>query len=155
MRVILQEKVANLGNVGDQVMVKRGYGRNYLVPLGKAVFATKENIAEFEKNRAEFEKKAAQVLVEAQQKSEKLANKSFTIETQASEEGKLFGSIGPRDVANAVSQQGIEVAKSEVRMPRGPIRQVGEYEVDLQLHSEVITTIKINVIATSAVTQGQ
>lgn len=147
MRVILQEKVANLGNVGDLVTVKSGFARNYLFPSGKALRATKENIAEFEKRRAELEKKAAEVLAVAKARGEELQNLVVTIPAQASEEGKLFGSVGPRDIADAAIQAGSELAKSEVLMPEGPIRQIGEYDIQLQLHSEVIASMKVKVVA--------
>jgi large subunit ribosomal protein L9 len=147
MRVILQEKVANLGDVGDQVSVKPGYGRNFLLPQGKAVMATADNIADFEKRRAELEKKAAEVLASAEKRAGELAKVTVTIEAQASDEGKLFGSVGPRDVADAVTETGIELAKSEVLLPEGPIRAVGEYDVAVQLHSEVVTNIKVEVVA--------
>lgn len=149
MRVILQEKVAKLGKVGDQVEVKPGYGRNYLIPNGIAVPATEKNIAEFEKRRIEFEKKAAEVLTVAQARAEKLKDLTVTIEVQASEEGKLFGSVGLRDVVDAVSKQGIDIEKREVLLPEGPIRQVGEYAISLQLHSEVVVAIKVKIVAAS------
>lgn len=147
MKVILQEKLANLGDVGDQVTVKSGYARNYLLPFGKAVLATQENIAEFEKHRAELEKKSAEHLAEAQARADKLKNLEIEINVQASEEGKLFGSVGPRDIAMAVSEKGFELAKSEVLMPEGPIRQVGDYDIDLHLHGEVNATIKLKITA--------
>lgn len=149
MRVILQEKIANLGDIGTQVMVSRGYARNYLIPLGKAVPATDANMAEFEKHREDLEKRAVVVLTEARQRAEKLTNTVVIIESQAGEEGKLFGSVGPRDVANAATKSGIELAKSEVRMPQGPIRQLGEYDIDVQLHSEVAAVIKVKVVPQS------
>lgn len=147
MRVILQEKVPNLGSVGDQVMVKRGFARNYLIPLGKAILANANNLVEFEKRRAELEKKAADVLVQAQQRADKLGAVVVTIESQAGEEGKLFGSIGTRDIAEAVTASGVELNKSEVRMPQGPIRQVGEYDIDIQLHHEIVAKVKVKIVA--------
>lgn len=146
MRIILQEKIANLGNVGDQVTVKAGYARNYLFPLEKAVPATAVNIAEFDQRRTELEKKAAEVLAAAKSRAEHLGNLSVSIPVQASDEGKLFGSVGPRDIVEAVNQTGNELAKSEVLMPEGPIRQLGEYEITLQLHSEVTSTIKVKIV---------
>lgn len=145
MRVILQEKVAKLGKVGDQVTVKRGYGRNFLIPQGKAVMATPENIEVFERNRAELEKRAAEVLAQAQARFEKLADLVVTIMAQAGEGGKLFGSVGARDVADAVTAAGVELEKSEVRLPEGPIRQTGEFEIGVYLHSEVTGNIKVVV----------
>lgn len=147
MRVILQEKIANLGNVGDQVTVKRGFGRNYLIPNDKAVLATSVNIALFEKRRAELEKAEALHLAEAKARAKVLADLTVKIETKAGEEGRLFGSIGPRDVAEAITKAGQEVSKSEVNMPEGPIRTVGEYTIGITLHGEVHTTVKVEVIA--------
>jgi len=147
MQVILQEKVPNLGTVGDKVTVKPGYARNFLLPFGKATRATAENVAEFEKRRAELEAKAKAVLDEAKARAEKLHSMAIKLAANASEEGKLFGSIGPRDVAEAVTEKGIELHKSEVHLPEGPIREVGEYDIDLQLHSDVTTTIKIEIVA--------
>jgi len=149
MRIILQEKIANLGNVGDQVTVKRGYGRNYLIPKDKAAFATPENIELFEKRRAELEKAAADVLSAAQERAKILESVTVKIESQAGEEGKLFGSIGPRDIAEAMVAAGHEITKSEVTMPEGPIRHVGEYDVMISLHSEIRATIKVEVTAAS------
>ena len=150
MRVILQEKIANLGEVGDQVTVKRGYGRNYLIPQDKAVLATSENIALFEKRRAELEKAAAEKLAQAQARAKQLTNLTVKIEAQAGEEGKLFGSIGPRDVVEAITKAGQDVSKSEVNMPEGPIRTVGEFDITISLHSEVQATIKVEVVAITA-----
>jgi len=150
MRVILQEKIANLGNVGDQVMVKRGYGRNYLIPKDKAVLATQENVTAFEKRRVELEKTAADALSEAQERAKRFASVVVKIEAQAGEEGKLFGSIGPRDIAEAMVAMGYEISKSEIAMPEGPFRHVGEYEVMISLHSEVHTPIKIEIVAAEA-----
>ncbi len=147
MKLILQEKVVNLGNIGDQVNVKAGFGRNYLIPTGKAVPATPEFIAIFESRRAEFEKKAADVLAQAKERAEKLAEMTIKLAAKASEEGKLFGSVSPREIAEAITAQGIEINKSEVSLPEGPIRQVGEYDVALQLHSDVAATIKVTVEA--------
>jgi len=147
MKVILQEKIAYLGDVGDEVTVKRGFSRNYLIPKDKAVLATPENIALFEKRRAELEKAAAANLATAQARAKVLENLSVKIEAQAGEEGKLFGSIGPRDVAEAISKAGQEITKSEVNMPEGPIRHVGEFAVGITLHGEVHTTVKVEVVA--------
>jgi len=148
MEVILLEKVANLGNLGDKVTVRPGYGRNYLVPGKKAVPATRENIEMFEARRAELEKAAADSLGVAQARGVKLAELAVvTIGSHAGEEGKLFGSVGVAEIADALTTAGVEVAKREVSLPEGPIRQVGEYEIDIHLHSDVTETIKVTVIA--------
>ncbi|MDX1598282.1 MAG: 50S ribosomal protein L9 [Marinobacter sp.] len=147
MEVILLEKVANLGSLGDKVKVKAGYGRNFLLPYGKAVAATAENLKAFEERRAELEKVAAEKLAAAQTRAEALEGASFTIASKAGEEGKLFGSIGVRDIADAITAGGTEVEKSEVRLPEGPLRVTGEYDIELQLHSDVTVNIKLVVVA--------
>ncbi|MFL1454491.1 50S ribosomal protein L9 [Marinobacter sp. GN3S48] len=147
MEVILLEKVANLGSLGDKVKVKAGYGRNFLLPYGKAVAATAENLKAFEERRAELEKVAAEKLATAQTRAEALEGASVTITSKAGEEGKLFGSIGVRDIADAVTASGTEVEKSEVRLPEGPLRVTGEYDIELQLHSDVTVVIKLVVVA--------
>ena len=147
MQVILLEKVGKLGDLGDQINVKAGFGRNYLIPYGKAVPATEANVAEFEGRRAELEKAAAEKRSGAETRAEKLAELAVTIEANAGDEGKLFGSIGTRDIADAVTAAGQEVTKSEVRLPNGVIREVGEYDVDIQLHGDVTATIKLSVVA--------
>lgn len=145
MKVILQERVSNLGNVGEAVSVKAGYARNFLLPRGKAVQATKENVVAFEKRRVELEKKAAAMLAEAQKRAAEFENYSVSFASQASEEGKLFGSIGPRDIAKAVTDSGKALEKSEVEMPEGPIRSIGEYSITVFLHGEVHAKIKVVV----------
>jgi len=147
MEVILLEKVANLGSLGDKVNVKSGYGRNFLLPYGKAVPATEANVKAFEERRAELEKAAAESLAAAQARAEALEGASFTITSKAGDEGRLFGSIGVRDIADAVSAAGTEIEKSEVRLPEGPIRTIGEFDVELQLHTDVEVTIKLAVVA--------
>ncbi len=147
MHVILKEKVANLGSVGDVVNVKPGYARNYLIPLGHAVRATDANIAAFEKIRAELERKAAEVLAMAKSRLEKVATLALVLEAQSSEEGRLFGSVGPRDIAEAATSAGVELTKSEIKLPEGPIRAVGEFEVDVILHSDVHGKMMITVKA--------
>jgi large subunit ribosomal protein L9 len=147
MNVILLDKVTKLGGIGDQVVVKPGYARNFLIPNKKAVMATKANIATFEERRAELEAQAAERTAAAQARAEQLNGKTFTIEANAGDEGKLFGSIGTRDIADAVTAAGVEVSKSEVRLPEGALRTTGEFEVSVQLHSEVFATVKINVVA--------
>ena len=146
MDVILLEKVGKLGNLGDQVNVKSGFGRNYLIPYNKAVAATKDNVAAFEARRAELEKAAAGVLAVAQARAEKLAALAITIEANAGEEGKLFGSIGTRDIADAIEKAGVEVVKSEVKLPEGALRELGEYEVVIQLHGDVSQNVKLSII---------
>ena len=147
MEVILLEKIGKLGTIGDKVNVKAGYGRNYLIPNGKAVFATEANLAEFEARRAELEKAAADALAAAEARAAKLEDAAITIEANAGEEGKLFGSVGTDAIADALESTGAEVVKSEVRLPEGAIREVGEYEVDIQLHAEVTRTVKLTVVA--------
>jgi large subunit ribosomal protein L9 len=147
MQVILLEKVGKLGNLGDTVAVKAGFGRNFLIPFGKAVPATAANVADFESRRTELEAAAIQKQGGAVARAAKLAEVSITIEANAGEEGKLFGSIGTRDIANAITAAGVPVNKSEVRIPNGVIRELGEFEVNIQLHSDVTQTILLSVIA--------
>ncbi|UYF98814.1 MULTISPECIES: 50S ribosomal protein L9 [unclassified Halomonas] len=147
MEVILLDKIGKLGGLGDKVTVKPGYGRNYLVPYGLAVPATKENVEAFEAQRAELEAQAAERKSEAEARAEQLNDIELSLVSKAGDEGKLFGSIGPRDLADAISSAGIEVAKSEVRMPEGPIRQTGEYDIALHLHAEVDATVRVVVVA--------
>lgn len=147
MEVILLEKVGKLGGLGDKVTVKSGFGRNFLMPFGKAVPANEANIAEFEARRAELEKAAAERLAAAEALAAKLNELSITITSKAGDDGKLFGSIGVRDVADAITAAGVEVSKAEVRLPEGPLRNVGDYEIDLQLHSDVIATVNLAVVA--------
>ncbi len=148
MEVILLEKVRNLGDLGEQINVKAGYGRNFLIPQGKAVMATKENVAKFEERRAELEAKAAEQLSAAEGRAAKLAELgAVTIAANAGEEGKLFGSIGAGDIADAISAAGVEVAKSEVKLPEGSIRQTGEFELMIQLHTDVSQNVKVEVVA--------
>ena len=148
MQLILLQKVVNLGNLGDKVDVKPGYGRNFLVPQGKAVPATAANLAEFEAKRAEYEAKAQQSLEAATARQGKLADASVTVSANASTEGKLYGSVGPREIAEAITKQlGVEVGKSEVVMGEGPIRNIGEYDVTVHLHADVESTVKVTVVA--------
>ncbi len=146
MNVILLENVGKLGSLGDQVNVKAGFGRNYLIPYGKAVPATKDNIAEFESRRAELEKVALEKRGLADGRADQLAELTVTIEANAGDEGKLFGSVGTRDIAEAITAAGVAVTKSEVRLPQGVIRELGEYDIDIQVHSEVTQMIKLLVI---------
>ncbi len=147
MNVILLDKIGKLGGLGDQVTVKPGYGRNYLVPYGLAVPATKDNIAAFEAQRSELEAQAADRKAEAEGRAAQLNEIELSLVSKAGDEGKLFGSIGPRDLAEAIASAGIDVAKSEVRMPGGPIRQTGEYDIALHLHAEVNATVRVVVVA--------
>lgn len=148
MEVILLEKVRNLGNLGEQINVKSGYGRNFLIPQGKAVMATKENVAKFEERRAELEAKAAELLAAAESRAAKLAELgAVTIAANAGDEGKLFGSIGAGDIADAISAAGVEVAKSEVKLPEGSIRNTGEFELMIQLHTDVSQNVNVTVVA--------
>lgn len=147
MELILLQKVKNLGNLGDKVNVKPGYGRNFLVPQGKAAPATAENLAQFEQRRADYEAKANQQLAGAEARKAALESASVTLTAHASPEGKLFGSVGPRDIAEAFTEAGHALGKSEVVLADGPIRNVGEYEVPVHLHADVHTTIKVIVAA--------
>jgi large subunit ribosomal protein L9 len=147
MELILLQKVKNLGNLGDKVRVKPGYGRNFLVPQGKAVSATAANLAEFEKRRSEYEAKANSVLSAAEARKAALEGASVTIKANASPEGKLFGSVSPRDVAEAFSAAGHPLEKSEVVMGEGPIRHTGEFEIHIHLHADVDTVVKVLVAA--------
>ena len=147
MEVILLEKVANLGDLGDKVAIKAGYGRNYLVPQGKAVAATAEKIKEFEARRAELEKVAAEKLAAANSRAKALAKLEIVISHKAGDEGKLFGSVGTQNIADAITEAGAKVEKHEVRMPDGVIRQIGTYDIDINLHSDVIVTMPINIAA--------
>ena len=148
MQVILLDKIAHLGKVGDQVNVKSGFARNYLIPQGKAVMATKANIEHFEARRAELEEKAAQALAAAVDRAARLeALGSVTIASKAGDEGRLCGSIGTRDIADAITAKGVEVAKSEVRLPNGLIRTLGEHEVTFQFHGEVFSHLNVVIVA--------
>jgi large subunit ribosomal protein L9 len=146
MEIILLEKINNLGILGDRIKVKPGYARNYLIPKGKATTATPANVARFEARRAELERVAAEQWARARARSEQLAELIVTLSVKTGSEGRLFGSVGAADIANAVSAAGIELQKHEVRLS-GPIRQIGEYDVDLHLHNEVKSQIRVNVIA--------
>ncbi len=147
MEVILLQKVENLGNLGDKVKVRAGYGRNFLIPQGKAKPATAKNIEEFEKRRAELEKLANEQLAEAQSRKAGLDGKVITINSKAGQEGKLFGSVGTVDIAEAFSAAGLKVERKEVRMPQGPIRTAGEHKVEIHLHTDVNVEVTINVVA--------
>ena len=146
MEVILLQKVENLGNLGDKVKVRAGYGRNFLIPQGKAKPATAKNIEEFEKRRAELEKHAAEMLSGAEKRKVELDGKTVTINAKAGQEGKLFGSVGTVDIADALTASGVKVERREVRMPQGPIRNAGEHKVEIHLHSDVNVEVTVVVV---------
>ena len=147
MEVILLQKVAKLGNIGDRVKVKSGFGRNYLLPSGKATLATPAHIAAFEARRAELEAKAANELTDAQSRAVKLEGFALSITAKAGNEGKLFGSIGTADIAEACQKAGHQVERAEVRLPGGPLRMIGEHTVTLHLHADVDVTLPVTVVA--------
>jgi large subunit ribosomal protein L9 len=147
MQVILLEKVANLGQLGEVVKVKDGFARNYLIPHGKARRATPENRAEFEQRRAELEKTQAEALVAAQEKGARLDGLAVQIAQKAGVDGKLFGSVTNFDIAEALAKQGFEVSKSTIRMPQGPLKMVGEHPLKIALHTDVVVTVTVSVVA--------
>jgi large subunit ribosomal protein L9 len=147
MEVILLEKIANLGGLGDKVTIKAGYGRNYLLPQGKAVMATAAKIKEFEARRAELEKAAAEKLARAESRAIDLGKVEVVIAQKAGEEGKLFGSVGTQNIADALTEAGVEVGRHEVRLPNGVIRHVGEFDIDITLHTDVVVTKTIKITA--------
>lgn len=147
MNIILLEKVANLGSLGDKVSVKPGFGRNFLIPGGKAVLATPDRIKEFETRRAELEKAEADRLTQAQTRAEAVEKLSLTITHQAGEEGKLFGSVGLPDIIKACADAGVEIDKQEIKLSEGSIRQTGEFEIAIHLHSDVVATLKLAVVS--------
>jgi large subunit ribosomal protein L9 len=146
MNVILLDRIENLGNLGDKVTVRAGYARNYLIPGGKAKYATEANIAEFEARRAELEQTAAEALGIAEKRRDQLVGIEVTIEANVGSEGKLFGSIGPAEVAEAVTAAGVELEKREIRMPEGALRHTGEFDINVHLHIDVDTSIKVVVV---------
>jgi large subunit ribosomal protein L9 len=146
MQVILLQKVANLGNIGDRVKVRSGYGRNFLLPQGKATLATPENIARFEARRAELEKTAREHLESAGERAEAMKDFKLTIPAKAGTEGKLFGSIGTADIAEACNKAGFKVERSEVRLPSGPLRTLGEHVVSLHLHADVDVPLAVSIV---------
>lgn len=143
MEVILLDKVGKLGGLGDKVKVKAGFGRNYLIPYGKAVFANNANMAEFDARRSELEKAASDLLTRATGRASELTGKEVVITAKAGEEGKLFGSVGTREIAEAITAAGAEIAKSEVKLPEGALRNLGEYDIDVQLHADVTVAVKV------------
>ncbi len=147
MNVILLDNIENLGGIGDLVTVKPGYARNYLLPQGKAALATKENIADLEKRRAELEKAAAEELETARAREQLIQGMELVISANVGAEGKLFGSVGPIDLVEAFSKVGVEAARSEIRMPEGPIHEVGDYVITVHLHPEINVDVTVRVVA--------
>ncbi|MEM1435352.1 MAG: 50S ribosomal protein L9 [Pseudomonadota bacterium] len=147
MNVILLERMGKLGDLGDEVAVRGGFARNFLIPQGKAVRATKANREEFETRRVELEKTANDRLTQARGRASELEGKTVTIMVKAGDEGKLYGSVGTQDIADAISSRIAEVERSEVRLPEGAIRQTGEYEIDVQLHTDVTVAVQLTVMA--------
>jgi large subunit ribosomal protein L9 len=146
MEVILLEKIANLGNLGDKVSIKGGFGRNFLIPQGKAVLATTQKIAEFEARRADLEKAAAERLSAAQSVADKLSKLEVVIAHKAGDEGRLFGSVGTHNIADAIVKAGGAVEKQQIRLPHGTIRHTGDYDVDINLHTDVTVTMSIKIV---------
>lgn len=147
MEVILLEKIKNLGNLGDKVDVKSGYGRNFLIPQSKAVFATEQNIERFEQRRAELEKKAQQTFAAAEQRAAKFNDLTVVIAAMASDEGKLYGSIGPNEIKDALVAKSFDVRKREIVMTEGPIHSIGDYVVEIHVHSDVIANLQVQVVS--------
>ena len=147
MQVILLENVTNLGKLGDLVNVKSGFARNFLVPQGKATIATESNIARFEERREDLEKMSNDKLQASQARAKELEGQSVEIASRASEEGKLFGSVGVFEIAEAFTAKGLEINKSEVRLPEGPLKDLGEHEVEISVHAEVVFNVTVNVVA--------
>ena len=147
MQVILLEKMKNLGSLGETVTVKSGYGRNFLIPQKKAVFATPDNVKMFEERREELEKIAAQSLAQAEQRAAKLNDFSIIIEAQASDDGKLYGSIGIAEVQSALQAKLHEVSKREILMPEGPFQEIGQFSVEVQVHSDVVAVVAVEIVA--------
>ncbi len=146
MDVILLKKVGGLGELGDKVVVRPGYGRNYLIPTGLAAPATEANLKAFEARRADLEREAASALASAVARQQRLEGMSVTIARKAGDEGRLFGSVGTGDIATAITEAGVEVSKAEVRLPAGVLRAIGEHEVALHLHPDVDTTIRLEIV---------
>ncbi|PWY55325.1 50S ribosomal protein L9 [Legionella qingyii] len=146
MEVILLEKVRNLGNLGDRVNVKSGYGRNFLIPQNKAVFATPKNIELFEQRRVELEKKAQQSFAVAEQRAAKLNDTTIIINAMASDEGKLYGSVGVNEIKDALVDKGIDIVKREIVMPEGPLHSIGNFVVEVHVHSDVIAKLHVEIV---------
>lgn len=147
MEVILLEKIRNLGNLGEKVTVKSGFGRNFLIPQQKAVFATEENLKLFEERREELEKKAKKALAEAEQRAARFNDITVTLEVQASDDGKLYGSVGVNEIKHGLDNKDIEVSKREIVLPEGPIHSVGDYVVEVHVHSDVVANLKVEVVS--------
>jgi large subunit ribosomal protein L9 len=147
MRVILLEKIRNLGSLGEQVDVKPGYGRNFLIPKNKAVFATPKNIASFEVRRADLEKKEQESLQKAQARAALLTATTIVIAVQASDEGKLYGSVGVNEIKSALLAKSVEVSRREIMMPEGPLQSIGQYTVEVHVHSDVIANVSVEIVA--------
>ncbi|TLY82649.1 MAG: 50S ribosomal protein L9 [Gammaproteobacteria bacterium] len=147
MEVILLQKVANLGNIGDRVKVRSGFGRNFLLPQGKATLATPENIARFETRRAELERLAREQLQSADERAAAMKDFKLTVQAKAGTEGKLYGSIGTSDIAEALTRAGLRIERSEVRLPSGPLRMLGEHVVSLHLHADIDVPLHVSIIA--------
>ena len=147
MEIILLQKVANLGNIGDRVKVRSGFGRNFLLPQGKATLATADNIARFEARRAELERLAREQLSSAEERAAAMKDFKLTIQAKAGTEGKLFGSVGTSDIAEAATRVGFKVERSEVRLPAGPLRMVGEHTVSLHLHADIDVPLHVSIVA--------
>ena len=147
MQVILLQRIVNLGKLGDTVDVKSGYGRNYLIPQGKALPATPANVEKFEARRAELEAIEAEELAAAQKRADALTDVNVIMRAKSGEDGKLFGSIGTRDIADALTKSGLEVDRAEVKLPEGTLRQVGEYNVDIQLHHDIFASILVTILS--------
>ena len=147
MQIILLEKIRNLGSLGDRVNVKPGYGRNFLIPQGKAVFATEKNVVVFEQRRAELEKKAQQTLAQAEQRAAKLNDTTVTVAAQASDEGKLYGSVGVNEIKEALLAKSLEVSRREIVMPDGALHSIGQYVVEIHVHSDVIANLQVEIVA--------
>lgn len=147
MEVILLENIRNLGKFGAKVKVAKGFGRNFLIPQGKAVPASKANLSQFEEQRAELEKAAKQRLAAAQERAAELNNLHITIAARSAEEGKLYGSIGTPELVHAFKDKGATVSKQEIRLPNGPFRELGNFEIELQLHAEVVAKAKVSIVS--------
>lgn len=147
MEVILLEKVRNLGNLGDRVKVKPGFGRNFLIPQSKAVFATPANIASFEARRSELEKNEKQAFAKAEQRAAAINDLTIEVKAMASDEGKLYGSVGVNEIKDALTAQSVEISKREIVLPEGPFHSIGNYEVEIHVHSDVIATLKVNIVS--------